>query len=194
MYISPETIARDLKTSINQSFSYNFIPDTLPYACLYSDALKFPDKDAWLIPSTAIPITDPKKAPPMIIAELLPNGGWNTSDIKDNKSKSFYENSKFRFTALQTETNQQTIDTLYIPANIDGIDNSSMPNGIGRGYGEHGLIQTGENKYQYFNLVSKITIDISLVDGSFTNIQTYQSSTDNSSSFELDIQSEALPE
>jgi hypothetical protein len=199
MYISSSTIGRKSKANKYGLSTYDFVTDTLPYACLYSDALKFPDKDIWLIPSTSIKPTE-KNEPPMIIAELLPEN-WGLSkeeleSIKNDKTRFFYENSRFRFTVLEDINGLNYIDALYMSANIETFDLSSTANGIGRGLGDHGIIKVGEDKYKYYNLVSKITIDIEMKPGILTNIHGYVTSQENNrniiTTFTLDTKIEEL--
>jgi hypothetical protein len=153
--------------------TYDFIPDTLPYGCLYSDGLKFPDKDIWLIPTTGWPISDDPEVrpPPMLIAELMPEG-WN-SEVTDDDAKYFYKFSRFRITPLLTSNNQEWIPAIYSNPNF-GSCTRENEGPVGRGWGDHGLIKIGDNKYQYFNFVNDVVINIELSEGKFVSINAYQ--------------------
>jgi hypothetical protein len=143
---------------------FNFIHDTLPYAALYSDALKFPGKDAWLLPCSAL---FPQVNVPMLIIESVSWSDRPKDETQIDNDFGYYiiESILYRITPL-LDKDGFPVKVISSNPNISKLDKINAQTNIheaifiGRGLGDHGIRHIKDKTYEYYNLPNNLTIEI----------------------------------
>jgi hypothetical protein len=177
---------------------FDIIDDVLPYAALYSDALYIEKFKAWLVPTTALTVSQDTDLPPMLMLELFDNQTNKSLQIetsntfiasREDSNSNLYIHTGliFRITPLFTKT-YGYVQAIKNSPNID-IENLDNRNTIGRNWGDHFIYIDDNQDVCYVNLATQQAFKITQEQMTFTDIEGHIGVSENTVSLRLEPES-----